>query len=89
MIFLFDRDGRKNAVDEIDIGFVHAIKKLPNVGRKCLHIATLAFGIERVESERRFSRTRWTSDHRESVVGDVEVERLQIVLSGSFDANDG
>ena len=48
---LLDGDGGREALDEIDIGLLHLIEKLPRVGREALHVAALAFGVESVERE--------------------------------------
>jgi ABC-2 type transport system permease protein len=53
---LFDRDGGRQAVDEIDVRFLHLFEELPGVGRQRLHVAALSFGVNRVEGERRLTR---------------------------------
>ena len=51
-IGLVDRNGRRDAVDAVDLRLVHAVEKLPCVRRKRLDVAALAFRIDRVEDER-------------------------------------
>ena len=59
---LFDGDGRRQALDKIDVGFFHLIQKLPGIGGKAFDVAALAFGIERIEGERGLSRATQASD---------------------------
>src|SRR5437588_3664595 len=49
---LLDRNGRRQAFDEIDVWLFHLIEELPGVSGKALHIASLPFGIKRVARER-------------------------------------
>ena len=51
-VFLLNGDGRRDALDAIDLGLVHAVEKLPNVRRECLDVAALALGVEGVKGER-------------------------------------
>ena len=49
---LVDRDGRREPLDEVDVGLLHLSQELPGVGRQRLHVAPLALGVDRVEGER-------------------------------------
>ena len=40
-----------DAFDCVDIRFVHAVEKLPDIRREGFHITPLSFGVERVEGE--------------------------------------
>jgi len=51
VVFLLDGDGGRDAFDGIDVGFVHAIEELPDVGREGLDVAALALCVEGVEGE--------------------------------------
>jgi hypothetical protein len=86
-VALLDGDGRADAVDPVDIGLGQALEELAGVGRERLHIAALAFGIERVEDERRLARARQAGDHREAAARDVDVDVPQVVLAGALDAD--
>ena len=50
--FLLDRDRRRQAFDQIDVGLFHGLQELPRIGRQRLDVAALALGVERVEGER-------------------------------------
>ncbi len=54
-IGLVDGNRRRDAVDAVDLGLVHAVKKLPCIGGEGLHITSLAFGVNGVEGQRRFA----------------------------------
>ena len=85
---LLDCDGRGESLDEIDLRFFEAVEELPRVGREGLDVASLALGIERVEGERGFPRSRDAGDDDEAVPRDLEVQVFQVVLSGTLDSND-
>ena len=55
---LLDRDRRRQALDQVDVGLFHQLQELPRVGRQRLDVAALAFGVERVEGERGLARAR-------------------------------
>ena len=76
---LLDRNCWREAFDQIDVGLVHHLQELPGVGRERLDVAALAFGVERVEGERRLARTRETGDHDQAVARQVEVDVFQVV----------
>src|SRR5579871_5060696 len=82
---LLDRDGRAKSIDCIDIRTFHLIQKLPRIGRQSLNIASLALGINRVKSQRRFPRAAQPGDNGESVTWNLHVDVFQIVLPGAPD----
>ena len=49
--FLLDGNGGRKALDHVHIRLVHQLQKLPRVGGQALHIAALAFGIQRVKRQ--------------------------------------
>ena len=61
---LIDGDGRRNALDALDIGLVHPVEKLPRVGGKAFDVPPLTFRVENVEGQRRFSRPAHARDDR-------------------------
>ncbi|MNS90070.1 hypothetical protein D3C72_1241040 [compost metagenome] len=76
---LLDRDGRGEALDQVDIGLLHQLQELAGVGGQRFDVAALALGIERVERQRRLAGPRQPRDHDELVARQVEVDVLQVV----------
>ncbi len=82
---LLDGDRRREAVDLVDVRLLHHLEELPGVGRQRLDIAPLAFGVDRVEGERRLARAGQAGEHDELVARDGEVDVLEVVLARAAD----
>ncbi len=54
--FLLDGDRRRKPFDDVDFRTLHLIQKLARVGGERFDVAALAFGIDGVKGERRFTR---------------------------------
>jgi hypothetical protein len=80
---LVDGDGGRDALDTVDRRLVHAVEELARVGREGLDVAALAFGVERVEDQRRFARAGHAGHDHEFAGRDVEVEVAEVVLAGA------
>lgn len=89
LVTLFEGDGRGDAGDGIDAGFIHPIEELTGVGGERFDVASLAFGVEGIEGEGRFTGAAEAGDHDEVVGGEVEVEALEVVLAGAAEADGG
>ena len=76
---LLDRDGRRQAVDEVDVRLLHLLEELAGVGRQRLDVAALSFGVDRVEGERRLARPRQAGDDDQLVAREVDVDILEVV----------
>src|SRR5438552_16670972 len=68
--FLFDGDGRRKSLDDVDIRALHLVEKLARIGGKRFDVAALAFGVNRVKGERRLTGTREPGNTREGVARD-------------------
>ena len=84
---LLDGDGRRQALDVIDIGLLHQLQELARIGRQRFDIAALALGIDRVEGERGFARARQAGQHRQRVARNLDVDILEIVLARAADGD--
>ena len=73
---LLDRDGRRKALDEIDVRLLHLVEELPGISGKAFDVAPLPFGIERIEGERRFSRAAQAGDDDQLLPRNLHVEIL-------------
>ena len=69
-VFLADGDGRRDAVDLVDVGLFHALQELAGVGGERFDVAALALGVDGVEGERGFAGAGDTRDHSQLVVGE-------------------
>ena len=78
---------RRQALDHVHVGLVHQLQELPRVGGQALHIAALAFGVQRVEGQAGLARTRQTRDHHQLVARDVQVDVLEVVRARAADAD--
>ena len=78
---LLDGDGGRQAVDLVDVRLLHHLEELAGVGRKRLDIAPLAFGVDRVEGERRLARAGEAGEHDQLVARDGQIDVLQVVLA--------
>ena len=82
--FLVDGDSGAEALDIVHVRFVHLAQKHPGVGRKALHIPSLALGVDRVEGQRGFSAAGYTGHHHQLVPGDGDVDIFQVIGPGTF-----
>ena len=81
--FLLDGNGRRQAVDLIDIRLLHHLKELPRVSREAFNIAALAFGIDRVKRQRGLARARQAGDDDQFVARQVDGNVLEVVLTSA------
>src|SRR6185437_9873544 len=56
-VLLADSDGRRDAVDQIDIRLFDAFQELASVGGERLDVPALAFGVDRIEGEGGLARS--------------------------------
>ena len=82
---LVDRDRRREALDEVDVGLVHLPEELPRVGGQRLDVAALALGEDRVERQRRLARAGEAGEDDERVAREVDRHVLEVVLPGPPD----
>ena len=82
--FLRDGDRRAQAGDQIDVGLGHLPQELSGIAREALHIASLPFGIERIERQRAFPRTTHTGKANQLIAWQKQVDVAKIMLSGTL-----
>ena len=82
---LVDRDGRREPLDEVDVGLLHLPQELPGVRRQRLHVPPLALGVDRVEGERGLPGAGQAREHDQLVTREVERDVLEVVLTGAVD----
>ena len=71
---LLDGHGRRDAGDIVDVGPRHHFEKLARVSGQAVDVAALAFGINDVEGERRFSRAAQAGEDDETVARNVDAD---------------
>ncbi len=72
---------RAEACDIVDIGAFEIAEHIAGIGRECLYIPTLAFGIDSVESKRRLARAAQPGDYDQTVERQLYIDIFQIVYS--------
>ena len=82
---LVDADRRREPLDGVDVGLVHDAEELPRVGGQALDVTALAFGVDGVEGERGLTGTRDSREDDEGVAGKLQVDALEVVLTGAAD----
>ncbi len=82
---LVDGHRRRQALDEVDVGFVHLAEELARVSGQRLDVAALSLGEDRVESQRRLARTGQAGEHDQRVAWQVEIDALQVVFARTLD----
>jgi hypothetical protein len=82
---LLDRDGRREAVDPLDVGLAELLEELPRVGRERLDVAALPLGVDGVERERRLARAARAREDDELAARERQRDVLQVVLSRAHD----
>ena len=84
---LLDGDGRGEPFDVLDLGLLQLVEELAGVGREALHVAPLAFGVERIEGQRALARPREAGDDGQRVARDTHIDVLEVILPRAGDDN--
>jgi len=84
-VALLDGKCRRDSLDALDAGAVHAVEELAGVGGESLDVAALAFGVKRVEGKGRLSCAAHTGDDGEAAKGDIEIEAFEVMLPDPSD----
>ena len=82
---LVDGHRRRQALDQLDLGFFHLPQEHAGIGAQRLDVTALPLREDRVERQRRLARPRQTGEHHHLVAGEVDVDALEIVLPGTTD----
>ena len=82
---LLDGDGRRQAVDQVDVRLLHLLEELPGVRGQRLDVAPLTLGVDRVEGERRLARAGQPGDDHQLVAREVDVDVLEVVDASAAD----
>ena len=85
--FLVDGDGRREALDVVDVGLVHPAQELAGVGRERLDVAALALCVDGVESQGTLAGSGYSGDHHQLFAGDGDLYVLEVVFARAFDVD--
>ena len=77
--FLVDGDGRGQARDALDVGFLHQAQELAGVRGEALDVAALALGVDGVEGQGALAAAGHAGDHHELVAGEFHRDVLEVV----------
>ena len=80
---LIDRHRRGQPLDEVHVRLVHLPEELPRVCGQRLHVATLALGEDRVESQARLAGAGQAGEDDQRVARQLDVNVLQVVLAST------
>ena len=84
---LLQGHGGRQAFDGIDIRHSDLIDQPPRVWRDRFEVAALGFGIQSGKRQGRLARPGHAGEHHQRIAGDVDVNVLQVVLTGAAHAN--
>jgi hypothetical protein len=84
---LLDRDGRRQALDEIDVRLLHLLEELAGVSRQRLDVAALALRVDRVEGEARLARSAEACEDHQPLARQIDVDVLQVVDACAADGD--
>ena len=77
--FLLDRYDRAQTVDALDFGFLKDTHEMLGIGRESVHVTSLAFSVDRVESQGGFSAAAQSGHHDKLVSWDVHIDSGEVV----------
>ncbi len=77
----FDGDRGRDAIDSIRVRLVQLLNELPRVRRKAVDVSSLSLGVQRIESQTRFSAATQTTKRQQLAVRDIQINVLEIVDS--------
>ena len=85
--FLVNRNGWGKPLNHIHRRLLHLPQKQARIGGKALHITPLALGVNSIKGQRAFAAAGKAGYHHQLVTRQLNVNILQIVLSGPFYVN--
>ena len=81
---LLDGDGRRQATDHVVVRLLHLPEELAGVRAQRLDVPALAFRVQGIERERALPAPRHAGEHHQLLLGDLQRDALEVVLSGSL-----
>jgi len=84
---LLNCDRGRDAADVVNARLVHSIQELPHVRTECLDVTSLAFSVNCLEGETRFTAAARAGDDGQFSQGKIDVDAFEIVLAGAANLN--
>ena len=85
---MFNCNGGRESVNQIDIWLGPLVKKLTSVCGERLDVASPPLSVKRVERQRGLPRARNASNDDEFIPGDIDIDIFEIVLARAADADE-
>ena len=82
---LVDGNGGRQTFDIIHVRLFHLAQKLAGIGGQAFHVPPLSLGVDGIEGQGGFSRSRQAGKHHQLVPGDFDIHVFQIVFPGALD----
>ena len=86
---LLDRDHRRQAEHEVDVGLRHLRDESLGVTRERLHVTPLTLGVDRVERQARLAGAREPGDDDQAVARDFQRDVLEVVHARAVHTDGG
>jgi hypothetical protein len=85
---LLEGDGRWQPVDGVHLRDAELVEQPAGVRGDGLQVAALGLGVQGAEGQRRLARPRHAGEHHQGVAGDIDVNVLQVMGSGSANGDE-
>ena len=85
--FLVNGNGRRQALNAVHRRLLHLSQELSGIRGQALHISALSLRIDRIESQRTFSRSGKTRQNHHFISRYIHIQPLQIIFSGAADTD--
>ena len=84
---LFNGHSRGEAVDAVYVRLFQTAQKLTGVAAEAFHVATLAFGVQRVKREAALSGAAQPGHHGQFFLRNADVDVFEVVDAGALNVN--
>lgn len=74
-------------MNEIHIRTLELLHRLPCLSRQALHVLAITLRVQRIESQRRLTRTRNARDHDQLIPRNLHFDIPQIMLASPLNMN--
>ena len=86
--FLIDRDGRRQALDGVDVGRLGLVEELAGITGEGFQKPSTALGVDRVERQAALARPADAGERDQPTPRDIDIHRLEVVDPSGPDRDD-